>query len=269
MLFLNWQQSLQRSRMLRNHYKLGDMKKDNVQTKAEAVQEEAASGAAQAAVETETPAGYEVASVAEDTVPSRDEVPVQEMPAPGEAMKATIVLCRPGTEDLVEKIWRKMYAGEGLAFGTVPENPGTVAVLADLVADETVADRFVLVMPGCVPCCKVTEAELALPVVYVEKSGKRLLDHGLPMVFDKDILVDVLAQAGDKADSETVLEAYNRAAGVRPVEVGMSFGNYVTPVRRAVPCENRVIEALLKKKFLLCSSEGFRAIRNILEKHAG
>lgn len=264
MLFLHWQQNLQRSRMMRNQYKFGDMKKDNVQTKAEAVQEEAASGAAQAAVETEAGTGSAMASAAEDTVSAGDG-----MPAPGEPRKTVMVLCWPGTEDLMEKIWRKMYAGDGLAFGTVPENSGTVAELAGIVADETVADRFVLVMPGCVPCCKVTEAELALPVVYVEKSGKRLLDNGLPMMFDKDILVDVLAQAGDKADSETVLEAYNRAAGVRPVEVGMSFGNYVTPVRRAVPCENRVIEALLKKKFLLCSSEGFRAIRNILEKHAG
>ena len=269
MLFLHWQQNLQRSRMMRNQYKFGDMKKDNVQTKAEAVQEEAASGAAQAAVETEAGTGSAMASAAEDTVPSGDGMPVQETTAPGEAMKATMVLCWPGTEELMEKIWRKMYSGDGLAFGTVPENSDTVAELAGIVADETVADRFVLVMPGCVPCCKVTEVELALPVVYVEKSGKRLLDNGLPMMFDKDILVDVLAQAGDKADSETVLEAYNRAAGVRPVEVGMSFGNYVTPVRRAVPCENRVIEALLKKKFLLCSSEGFRAIRNILEKHAG
>lgn len=264
MLFLDWQQNLQRSRMQRNQYKLGDMKKDNVQTKVEAVQEEAASGAAQAAVET-------VASVAEVTVPSGDEVLAPDTSTSGIAMsmKIVTVLCWPGTEDLVEKIWKKYSPGLLASFRTVPEGADTAAVLADMVADETVPDKFVLVMPGCVPCCKVTEAELALPVVYVEKSGKRLLDHGLPMLFDKDILVDVLAQAGDKADSETVLEAYDKAAGVRPVEVGMSFGNYVTPVRRAVPCENRVIEALLKKKFLLCSSEGFSAIRNILEKHAG
>lgn len=254
---------------MRNQYKFGDMKKDNVQTKAEAVQEEAASGAAQAAVETEAGTGSAMASVAEDTVPTGDGMPVQEMPAPGEPRKTVMVLCWPGTEDLMEKIWRKMYAGDGLAFGTIPENSGTVAELAGIVADETVADRFVLVTPGCVPCSRVTDAELNLPVIYVEKSGKRLHDHGLPMAFEKDILVDVLAQAGDQADSETVLEAYNKAAGVRPVEVGMSFGNYVTPVRRAVPCENKVVEALLRKKFLTCSPEGFNAVRHILEKHAG
>lgn len=244
------------------------MRKDNVQTKAEVVREETASGAATASVETEIMAGYAVASVTEDNVPSGDGVPVQEIPTSGEIMKTVTVLCWPGTEELVEKIWRKYSPGLLASFLTVPEGADTAAVLADMVADETVPDKFVLVMPGCVPCCRIN-AELGVPVVYVEKSGKRIYDHGLPMEFDKDILVDVLAQAGDKADSETVLEAYNRAAGVRPVEVGMSFGNYVTPVRRSVPCENKVIEALLRKKFLTCSPEGFRAIRNILEKHAG
>lgn len=235
-------------------------KKDNVQT--EAVQEETATGTAPVAFET-------AASVAEDTVPSGDEVSVTETSSSGIAMAMNVVtvLCWPGTEELVKKIWKRFSPGLLASFRTVPEGTDTAAVLADIVADETVPDKFVLVMPGCVPCCHI-DAELGVPVVYVEKSGKRIYDHGLPMEFDKEILVDVLAQTGSD-DAEVLLKSYGDAAGLRPVEVGMSFGNYVTPVRRAAPCENRVIEALLRKKFLLCSPEGFSAIRNILEKHAG
>ena len=60
------------------------------------------------------------------------------------------------------------------------------------------------------------------------------------------------------------MKRYN--AGKLLMEVSFSFGNFITPVLRANPCENVVIEAFLRKFFVAASPEGFAAIAALAEK---
>lgn len=186
-------------------------------------------------------------------------------------MESVIVFCYPGTVGYMQRIYDKFYEGK-VRYVVMDREENIGMILAGIVADETIADNFVIMLPNCVPCAGITDADLYQSVVYVNNSGSRTLLHGLPMPFRKDVLVSVFEEmpgvSPAEYDQEKFLEMYNRKAGVRPVEVGFSFGNYVTPVKRAVPCESVVLEALIRKKFLTCSLQGFNAIIDILRKHA-
>lgn len=185
------------------------------------------------------------------------------------ATLATIViLCFAGTMALMEKLWGKFYRTDEVRFKEVSGKENTLDYLADIIADESIPDQFTICPPNCVPCCELSDVDLLQHYVYVDKSGQKTLNSGLPMTFNKDTLVELMGAHPD-ATPEQILEMYNKETGIRPVEAGYTFGNIVTPVRRATPCENVVIEALMRKKFLTCSESGFNAIAPLLEHHAG
>ena len=60
--------------------------------------------------------------------------------------------------------------------------------------------------------------------------------------------------------NEDFARAYAERHRTRALEVGISFGNYISPVTRGTPCGNKVIEALMRKKFLSANKVGFEAI---------
>ena len=171
-----------------------------------------------------------------------------------------VILAYEGTEDVVLKVWDKMLPG--LVKKIITSQAATLAdVLPDLIADEDIADRFVLVPAGCIPCAPVSFEELHTPLVYVDGQGKRHYDR-LPVVLDKADLVEMLSSDGFSPD--TVMESICKAKG-RAIEGSFREGNLLTPVLRGNPCEHIVMEALIRKKYLICSAEGLTAITQLLQ----
>lgn len=177
--------------------------------------------------------------------------------------KFSVVVCAyEGHEALLEEIWRKRYSGK-VRFVTVEPGYALASLIAEMIADEQVADRFVLLQPDTVPCSEISSEELLVPVVYVTAEGEKKYDEKMPLVVDKAKVVPLVAD--DTLSSEDIVRRLLES-GPRPLEVGFSFGNYVTPVRRGNPCEHIVIEALVRKKFIVASLEGFKAISHLLLK---
>lgn len=184
----------------------------------------------------------------------------EETPAVSE--KKTVVVCvYEGHEEELKAVWEKKFDGE-FKIVSVSETCDLKEVLAELVADTEIKDDFVLVPADTVPCSPVTESELRVPVVYVSGDGEKRYDEKVPLNVSKDTAVELLAD--DSLDSPGVVKAI-LDKGTRPLEVGYTFGNYVTPVRRANPCEHIVVEALIRKKFLITSPEGFGAVKHLLK----
>lgn len=180
--------------------------------------------------------------------------------------KFNVVVCAyNGSEELVKEIWTKRF-NESIKLLSVEETFKPSDVLAEIIADNSVADEFTVVWPNTVPCSDITLPELRFPVVYVTAIGEKRYNEKLPCSTSKEIVVEILSQ--NLSDEEALLKALTEK-GPRPFEVGYTFGNYVTPVRRANPCENIVIEALVRKKFIIASPEGFNAIKELLVKYLG
>ena len=85
------------------------------------------------------------------------------------------------------------------------------------------------------------------------------------MAFGKSKLVELLAASDAKDDEEFIRVYYGRYRHY-PIEVGFTFGNFITPVTRANPCEHGVMEALVRKRFMSASAEGYKAISSLIEK---
>lgn len=201
----------------------------------------------------------------------------EEQPAEQAVPKYDIIVCAyPGTEDKMAALWKRALGDKEFLIVTAgPAVSGETPVetvaeeltsLAEaLIADNRVADDFVLVAPNTFPTHKLSPADIATPVVYVDNKGNRTFAHKLPQIHSKEILADLLAEKEFWSPEEFAKRAV-LASDRFPIEVGMSFGNYVTNVLRATPCESKVIEALIKKKFISCSPDGWNGIAGIVDK---
>ena len=201
----------------------------------------------------------------------------EEQPAKKAAPKYDIVICAyPGTEEKMSALWKKalgnkeflvILAGPAVSGETPVETVAEeLTSLAEaLIADNRVADDFVLVAPNTFPTHKLTPADIATPVVYVDNKGERKFAHRLPQIYSKDILTELLAEKEFWNPEEFAKRAV-LASGLFPIEVGMSFGNYVTNVFRSAPCEHKVIEAFITKKFISCNPDGWNGITGIVDK---
>lgn len=178
--------------------------------------------------------------------------------------KYDVVVCAyPGTEALMTRLWDRYHGGRHLILtdtgASLPE------VLAECLADNRIADRFTFIPPNVIPCTEISDEILKGNYVYVTRSGERQAASRVPMTFDKERLVVWLASDDSATDTdEAFLKRYD--AGKRLMEVSFSFGNFITPVLRANPCENVVIEAFLRKFFVAASPEGFAAIAALAER---
>lgn len=207
-----------------------------------------------------------------------DETPAEEQPAEtADRPKYDIVVCAyPGTEEKMAALWKRalgpkefliVTAGVAVEGETPLESVAEeLPALAEaLLARDDVADGFILVCPNTFPTHALSEADVATPVVYVDAKGNRTFAHKLPAIMEKETIATLLAEK-EFWNPEEFAKRAQEALGVFPIEVGMSFGNYVTNVLRATPCENKVIEALIKKKFITCSPDGWRGIAAIVDK---
>ncbi len=173
------------------------------------------------------------------------------------------VLAYPGTEEQMSRVWGRMTE---LPFKIVPfaDGESLQVKLAELVADGNIADDFVLVPANVLPCKPVDLDELSVPYVYTTAYGERKYDSRVPMKFSKASLVEHLAGAAEM-DDEAFLHTYFDTYRHYPVEVGFSYGNFITPVLRGNPCESVVMEALVRKRFISASQEGYKAISSLIE----
>lgn len=210
--------------------------------------------AEESALQNSAAAQEQQAPEAQAEEPAKEEEP---------AKVSVIVLAHPGTEMLVKRIWEKHFHAN-VDVLTFPENASLKALLADVIAAPEFENMFVLVPANLVPVATVTLDSLMVARVDVANDQKRYWGR-VPVSFTKDSLVDFLPENEEKNDDDFVRE-YLEAHGVRPAEVSHSFGNFYTKVLRENPCENVVIEALIRKRFLYANQAGWSAIIGLLEK---
>lgn len=177
---------------------------------------------------------------------------------------AVVVLAYKGTEEQVKRVWEKM-AGLPMAVLAYSDEEKLQDVLAKIVADESIADDFIFVPANVIPVKPVNLEELSVPYVYTTSRGERIYNSRVPMAFAKSKLVDLLAFSDVKDDEEFIRVYYGHYRHY-PIEVGFTFGNFITPVTRANPCEHGVMEALVRKRFISASAEGYKAISSLIEK---
>lgn len=175
-----------------------------------------------------------------------------------------VIAAFPGTELKLQAVWAK-FIGD-YPFKVIPSDDTMMAV-ASAVADDSVEDNFVFVPANTFPCKHINRGELWLPVVYVSKDGKKTYGHSLPMQFNKAKAVELLTDVDfDEKDPEMFFKKASAAWTPVPVEVGMAFGNFVTPVLRGAPCEHKVIEAMVRKKYITTSAVGWKAIEHLIDQ---
>ena len=183
---------------------------------------------------------------------------------------AVVVMCHPGTLDLMKRIWEERLQNAQLIFIELDDpKEGLLDQLGRALAHENITPGFVLAPANLIPCSEITLDDLMIPVVYVTKDGKRVYDAVVPMTFDVEKaqeLIEEMAIADTYSEeefaklNEDFARAYAERHRTRALEVGISFGNYISPVTRGTPCGNKVIEALMRKKFLSANKVGFDAI---------
>jgi hypothetical protein len=203
----------------------------------------------------------EVAQAAQGADVNKEPAAVAEQK---DVQAAVVVLAYKGTEEQVKRVWEKM-AGLSMAVLAYSDEEKLQDVLAKIVADESIADDFIFVPANVIPVKPVNLEELSVPYVYTTSRGERIYNSRVPMAFGKSKLVELLASSDVKDDEEFIRSYYGRYRHY-PVEVGFTFGNFITPVTRANPCEHGVMEALVRKRFISASAEGYKAISSLIEK---
>lgn len=176
-----------------------------------------------------------------------------------------IAVAHDGTEELVRHLWEK-FLPEGVPVSVGIEAP-LEEMLSYIIASPAVPDEFIFVPANCVPVTPVDPADLSQIKVYVRKDSTRSFDEPLPMLLNKDQLIESLAAEPGLA-AEGFFERYAKThhAGIRPMEVSHDFGNFITLVMRSNPCENVVIGGMCQRKFIAASAEGWKAIEHLLNK---
>lgn len=203
----------------------------------------------------------EVAQAAQGADVNKEPAAVAEQE---DVQAAVVVLAYKGTEEQMKRVWEKMARLPMVVLAYFDEEK-LQDVLAKIVADESIADDFIFVPANVIPCKPVNLEELSVPYVYTTSRGERIYNSRVPMAFGKSKLVELLAASDAKDDEEFIRVYYGRYRHY-PVEVGFTFGNFITPVTRANPCEHGVMEALVRKRFISASAEGYKAISSLIEK---
>ncbi len=175
-----------------------------------------------------------------------------------------VVCAYEGTDGQLSKVWDKMTGVKPVVITTKPD-ADIRDILADIIADNNVADDFILAPANCLPCSKISMEELATPLVFLDVQGNKVYGERLPKPFSKEKLVEMLP--ADGKTSEEFLKDYFKKNLHRPIEAGFRFGNIVTPVYRANPCEHLVIEAFVRKKFVFATPQGYAAITHLIDQY--
>lgn len=179
-----------------------------------------------------------------------------------------------GTADalpLLTEVWK--HKAPGAAIIPFEQGPGPFSEVIDrLMEDDGIPDSFILVPANCFPTHRVTFADL---VIYRVRRMKPTAasdkwevtpQTGLPFIFQATAALRTFEQLDDTYTEEEFLKVYNENAhpGELPEEIGMSFGNTVSYAVRRPKCMSAVAEALVRKRFICATGEGFTAIKDRL-----
>lgn len=208
------------------------------------------------------------------TVPVPEEGAATVIAAP--ETQVNLVICAyPGTEEKMRFLWRRALPADfGFKVVTVDETSECARdILTIILDDREVADAFALVPANTFPTSPVLPEELRMPVVYVDKKGRRQFAHRLPKFFDKTSLAELFSSpAYPDLDAEAFCKVAAEQIPSRPVAVGHSFGNFVTMVLRGSPCEHEVIAGMLPtsgRKYIAASLPGWNAIEHLIDEYIG
>lgn len=176
------------------------------------------------------------------------------------------VCALPGTEKELEEAWRESLGSLPFKVRTVEAGTRYSEILEDVLADSDVPDGDVIVVPAnCYPLGKLTLSDIDIPLVTLDRNGNPHYANLLPRPFNIERLMDFLP-ANDSLTEEEFMQRYVKTSGRRPLEVSFHFGNCLTPVMREDPCEHKVIEALVRKRFVVTNAAGWKALSGILAR---
>ena len=215
--------------------------------------------------------GNKMTSAAAESAAADPTQDIQPIEMPEDAYcPVVVVMCHPGTLDLMKRIWEERLQDTQLIFIELDSDEESLLdQLGRALAHSETTPRFVLAPANLIPCSEITLDDLMTPVVYVTKGGQRKFDSVIPMPFDTEKaqqLIETMVTEEEYSDAaflilnENFARTYAEKHRTRALEVGMSFGNYISPVTRGTPCGNKVIEAMMRKKFLSANRVGFNAI---------
>ncbi len=184
------------------------------------------------------------------------------------AQACIVLLVYKDTESTMQKIWEK-YCNQPTKTVVIEDEIELKTLLPELVADKEVADNFILVLPNFFPCSQTDIEEIKTPLFYVDKQGNEHFYYRLPIFFKKENLVEFLADdANDSLDNEAFVQKYiKNFAERRALAVSHNFGNFLFYARTANCCEHKQIEALLRKKFIISTKEGFKSLEPFIIKN--
>ncbi len=176
------------------------------------------------------------------------------------------VLAYQGTEPLLRALWEKNYSG-AFKILSVPDNYNLLHPLAAILADTEINDEFVLVQANLIPLTRMTLETLGIPALYVSVNGVAQYSSRVPVLLSKDKLADALASLSEESDfdAERVIKASTIDTG-RPNEVSHNYGNYIIQVLSGNPCRHKVIEGLLRRRFMGTTHVGWTAIEDLLQE---
>lgn len=163
-----------------------------------------------------------------------------------------VVLLFDKMQEFVKEVWRHCYAGD-ILFIEGGES-GVINEALQLIAKGDVADDFVIVSAGTLPCHSLTYEEMCVYFRRVMKDNSQVLDSHLPMRLHAERLAEVIEKGGDPSNVEEFLATYYKAAGIRPVDASFQWGNVLTPVTRGNPCHATIVESIHRKKYVVCST---------------
>lgn len=200
-------------------------------------------------------------------------VDVEMIPIYNINVDTTIVVC--GTEKaikLLEKGWNRVAEPANIICMGVDNTPFD-RIMASIMADERVPDKFVFVPANCFPTHNVTLGDLITPRVRVLTDGTQTPLTRLPMLLESDFILQTLEalKSEKEVTEEMFFETYNKVAYPKVLieQITMSSGNLVGYVTNPNPCMAKVAEALIRKKFICTNAEGFTPIQEHLAQLYG
>ena len=211
----------------------------------------------------ETEDAAEAQAAAEVATAKTEIVPVFTM-----CKDVVIVVC--GTAEalpLLTKAWKQKAAPAVILPREVGSAPFS-ELITGLLAEEEIPDTFVLVPANCFPTRCVNIADLAAYRVRKFFDSSKALDTQLPVLLEATAVLKTLEllDNDNTFTAEEFFEKYNGIAHVGELaeEVGMSFSNTVAFADMPNPCMAKVAEALIRKKFICTTAEGFTPIKERL-----
>lgn len=175
-----------------------------------------------------------------------------------------VVFAYPGTDNLVAGLWKK-FCPEPFGIIEMPEGADIKGCIEEVMLASSIAKEFVLIPANMVPVGRLAFSEICGAFVMMDMAGNPHYDCRLPLALDKERLVSFLPE-NSSLDDDAFIRKYVKEYAPRPQEVSLFFGNFISPVLRANPCRNKVIEAMVRKKFICANLQGWNAITDLLDK---